>query len=167
MSFCNNQYDYQVKYSGMSWKDLCISAATAYPSTPHPLISQFENKLQRLKSSVGDSSASSSLVCNKLNGMQDNLLDCIDKFLQFPIEQQALAQKCNEKCVDDILERSLRILDIFSTTKGCLSLSEYWKTFKNYSWSSEEREELKLDSQLRVEKTLFEGSGFFLLGRNV
>jgi len=76
--------------------------SNSLPSTPHPLISQFENKLQRLKSSVCDSSASSSLVCNKLNGMQD-LHDCIDKFR---------------------LERSLRILDICSTTKGCLSLSK-------------------------------------------
>jgi hypothetical protein len=97
--------------------------SNSLPSTPHPCISQFENNLQRLTSSEGDSSASSSSVCNKLNGLQD-LHDCIDKFLQFPIEQQALAQECNEKCVDDLLEMSLRILDIFSTTKDCLSLSK-------------------------------------------
>jgi len=97
--------------------------SNSLPSTPHPLISHFENNLKRLKSYEGDSSVSSSSVCNNLNGMQD-LHDCIDKFLQMPIEQQALSQECNEKCFDDLLERSLRILDICSTTKDCLSLSK-------------------------------------------
>ncbi|AES89148.1 hypothetical protein MtrunA17_Chr4g0035221 [Medicago truncatula] len=97
--------------------------SNSLPSTPHPLISYFENNLQILKSYEGDSSVSSSSVCNNLNGMQD-LHDCIDKFLQMPIEQQALSQECNEKCVDDLLESSLRILDICSTTKDCLSLSK-------------------------------------------
>jgi hypothetical protein len=55
--------------------------------------------------------------------MQD-LHDCIDKLLQLPIEQQALAQECNEKSVDELLERSLRILDICSTAKDFLSLSK-------------------------------------------
>jgi hypothetical protein len=55
--------------------------------------------------------------------MQD-LQDCIDNLLQLPIEQQALAQECNEKSVDDLLERSLRILDICSGAKDFLSLSK-------------------------------------------
>ncbi|PNX91174.1 hypothetical protein L195_g047304 [Trifolium pratense] len=78
--------------------------SNSLPSTPHPpLISQFEDNLQRLKSSEGTSPLSSSSVSNKLNGIQD-LQDCIDNLLQLPIEQQTLAQECNEKCVDDLLE---------------------------------------------------------------
>ncbi|XP_045824976.1 uncharacterized protein LOC123917331 [Trifolium pratense] len=96
--------------------------SNSLPSAPHPLVSQFEDNLQRLKSSESASSVSSSSICNKLNSMQD-LHDCIDNLLQFPIEQQALAQECNEKSVDDLLEGSLRILDICSTAKDFLSLS--------------------------------------------
>ncbi|WJX51423.1 hypothetical protein P8452_37623 [Trifolium repens] len=93
------------------------------PSASHPLVSQFEDNLQRLKSSEGASSVSSSSTCNKLNSMQD-LHDCIDNLLQLPVEQQTLAQECSEKSVDDLLERSLRILDICSIAKDFLSLSK-------------------------------------------
>ncbi|XP_004507466.1 uncharacterized protein [Cicer arietinum] len=97
--------------------------SNSFPSTSHPLISQFEDNLQRLKSSEGTSSLSSSLICHRLNEMQD-LHDCIDRLLQLPIEQQALIQECNEKWVDELLENSLRILDICCTAKDCLLLSK-------------------------------------------
>ncbi|XP_058759037.1 uncharacterized protein LOC131632272 [Vicia villosa] len=96
--------------------------SNSLPSAPHPIVSQLEHNLQRLKSSEDASSASSSSVCNKLNGMQD-LHDCIDNLLQLPIEQQTLVQECNEKSVDDLLEGSLRILDICSIAKDFLLLS--------------------------------------------
>ncbi|KAJ1428190.1 hypothetical protein SESBI_09196 [Sesbania bispinosa] len=92
------------------------------PSAAHPFISQLEEHLQRLKDSEASSSLSSSSLSHKLNDMQD-LHDCIDKLLQLPIEQQALVQECNEKWVDDLLEGSLRLLDICSTTKDCLQQS--------------------------------------------
>lgn len=41
-----------------------------------------------------------------------------------PIEQLALAQECNEKHVDDLLEGSIRILDICGIAKDCLLLSK-------------------------------------------
>jgi hypothetical protein len=66
-------------------------------------------------------------VCNKLNSIQ-NLHGCIDdNLIQFPIEQQALAQECNEKCDDDMLESrniSWNIGYICSKTKDCLLLSK-------------------------------------------
>ncbi|KAL5075673.1 hypothetical protein RYX36_014657 [Vicia faba] len=97
--------------------------SNSLPSTSHPLISQFEDNLQRLKTSECASSVASPLICNKLNDMQD-LHDCISKLLELPIEQQTLAQECNEKCADDLLEGSLRILDICSIAKECLLLSK-------------------------------------------
>ncbi|GAU47460.1 hypothetical protein TSUD_90270 [Trifolium subterraneum] len=97
--------------------------SNSLPSASHPLVSQFEDNLQRLKSSEGASPVSSSSICNKLNSMQD-LHDCIDNLLQLPIEQQALALECNEKSVDELLERSLRILDICSAAKDFLSQSK-------------------------------------------
>ncbi|XP_050898356.1 uncharacterized protein LOC127105234 [Lathyrus oleraceus] len=97
--------------------------SNSLPSTPHPLVSQFEDNLHKLKSSESTSTVSSSSVCNKLNGTQD-LHDCIDKLLHLHYEQLALAQECNEKCVDELLEGSLRILDICSIAKDCLLLSK-------------------------------------------
>jgi len=40
------------------------------------------------------------------------------------MEQHALAQECNEKSVNDLLQGSLRLLDICSIAKDFLSLSK-------------------------------------------
>lgn len=98
--------------------------SNSLPSVAHPLVSQFEDQLQRLKKgSEATSSLSSSSVCHKLNDMLD-LHDWTDKLVQLPIEQEVLARECNDKCVDDILEGSLRLLDIYSTAKDCLMQSK-------------------------------------------
>ena len=66
--------------------------SNSLPSATHPLVSQFEEHLQRLRGSEDTSSLSSSSVCHKLNDMLD-LHDYTDKLLQLPIEQ-VLAQEC-------------------------------------------------------------------------
>lgn len=76
-----------------------------------------------MRCSEATSSLSSSSVCHKLNDMLD-LHDYTDKLLQLPIEQQVLARECNDKCVDDLLEQSLRLLDICNTAKECLLQSK-------------------------------------------
>ncbi|XP_061353261.1 uncharacterized protein LOC133298035 [Gastrolobium bilobum] len=93
------------------------------PSAAHPFVSQFEEHLQRLKGSEATSSFSSSSVSQKISGIQD-LHDCIDKLLQLPIKQQTLALECNEKWFDNLLEGSLRLLDICSITRDCLLQSK-------------------------------------------
>ncbi|RZB74197.1 hypothetical protein D0Y65_033325 [Glycine soja] len=65
--------------------------SNSLPSATHPLVSQFEEHLQRLRGSEDTSSLSSSSVCHKLNDMLD-LHDYTDKLLQLPIEQ-VLAQE--------------------------------------------------------------------------
>src|ERR1044072_4942472 len=92
--------------------------SNSLPSAPHPHVSECEEQLQRLK----DSKATSS-VSHKLNGLLD-LHDCIDKLLQLPIKQQALARECGEKSVDDTLEGSLKLLDICGELQGFLLASK-------------------------------------------
>ncbi|CAL0329246.1 unnamed protein product [Lupinus luteus] len=93
------------------------------PSASHPFVSQFEEHLQRLKGSEATTPFSSSSACCKLDGLQD-LHECTCRLLQLPTEQRALAQECDNKCSDDILEGSLRLLDICSTAKDCLMQSK-------------------------------------------
>ncbi|XP_061352735.1 uncharacterized protein LOC133297582 [Gastrolobium bilobum] len=97
--------------------------SNSFPSASHPLVSQFEEHLQRLKGSEATSLLSSSSVTYKLNGMQA-LHDSADRLLQLPIEQEALARECKDKWIDDLLEGSLRLLDICSTAKDCLLQSK-------------------------------------------
>ncbi|KAG5030446.1 hypothetical protein JHK82_014055 [Glycine max] len=77
--------------------------------------------------------SSSSSISHRLNDLQD-LQENTDKLLQLRIFQQALAQECSnkqidellggDKCVDGILEGSLRFLDICSTAKECRQISK-------------------------------------------
>ncbi|KAG5044675.1 hypothetical protein JHK86_014081 [Glycine max] len=107
-----------------STKSSLHTRCNSLPSTPNPLISQCEEHMQRLQDSAAISSiSSSSSLSHKLNGLLD-LHDCTYKLLQVPIKQQALARECSDKCVDDILEVSLRLWDICSTAKECQLISK-------------------------------------------
>ncbi|KAB2630671.1 hypothetical protein D8674_008190 [Pyrus ussuriensis x Pyrus communis] len=93
--------------------------SNSFPSRPHPIIQEIDEHLCRLRSSE-DTSTSSSSISHKLSGLQD-LHDCVEKLLQLPLTQQALSQKQNEKCANELLDGSLRLLDICGTIKDALS----------------------------------------------
>jgi len=93
--------------------------SNSLPSTPHPFTSQFEEHLHRLRDSEATPSSTSSSINYKLDALQD-LHECADKLLQLPTTQQALARECSSKCVDELLDGSVRILDICGTIKDCL-----------------------------------------------
>ncbi|XP_047168685.1 uncharacterized protein LOC124837387 [Vigna umbellata] len=97
--------------------------SNSFPSAPHPVISQYEEHLQRLKDCEASSSVSSSSLSHKLDGLLD-FHDCTDKLLHLTTKQQVLARECSDKCVDGLLEGSLRLLDICSTAKECLLISK-------------------------------------------
>jgi len=97
--------------------------SNSFPSAPHPLISQYEEQLRILKDCEATSSISSSSLSHKLDGLLD-LQDCTDKLLHLTTKQQVLARECSDKCVDDLLEGSLGLLDICSTAKECLLISK-------------------------------------------
>ena len=94
--------------------------SNSLPSIPHTIVSQFEENLNRLKSY---DSASSSSLSHKLGDLQD-LQDCTDKLLYLSTTQQVLAQDCCQKWVDELLDGSLRLLDICSTIVDCLVQSK-------------------------------------------
>ena len=87
------------------------------PSTPHPLILEFDEVLYKLSASEATSSAST--LSHKLSGLID-LHDCVDNFLLLPFTQQTLAQCRHEQWVDGLLDGSLRLLDICGMTKDTL-----------------------------------------------
>ncbi|XP_028767912.1 uncharacterized protein LOC114725551 [Neltuma alba] len=95
--------------------------SSSFPTGPHPLVSQFEEHLNRLKSS--DSASSSSSLSHRLSGLQD-LQDSTNELLQLSTTQQVFAQACSQKWVDELLDGSLRLLDICSTAKDCLLQSK-------------------------------------------
>ncbi|KAK7352110.1 hypothetical protein VNO80_17528 [Phaseolus coccineus] len=97
--------------------------SNSFPTAPHSLVSQYEEHLRMLKDCEATSSTSSSSLSHKLDGLLD-LQDCTAKLLHLTTKQQVLARECSDKCVDGLLEGSLRLLDICSTAKECLLISK-------------------------------------------
>ncbi|KAL9238471.1 hypothetical protein vseg_012888 [Gypsophila vaccaria] len=85
------------------------------PSRPHPVAEQLDQQLCRLRSSQSASSSSAS-VSHGLTGLKD-LYSCVDELLQ-----QGLSQNQNAK-VDEVLDGSLRLLDICSASRDVLQQS--------------------------------------------
>ncbi|KAM6541123.1 hypothetical protein CsatB_005570 [Cannabis sativa] len=92
--------------------------SNSFPSKQHPLISEFDGILR----SSAEASSSTSIT-SKLNSLQD-LHDCLDKLLLLPLNQQALSKEHNEKSLNEILDGSLRLLDICNTAKDALLLTK-------------------------------------------
>ncbi|KAF6172473.1 hypothetical protein GIB67_006986 [Kingdonia uniflora] len=91
------------------------------PTRSHPLTLTVEEQICRLRSSEATSSSStSSSVCNNLSGLKE-LYDRVDNLLQLPLTQQAVSHEGSNKCVNDIFDGSLRILDVCGSTRDILS----------------------------------------------
>ncbi|CAN0920983.1 hypothetical protein LINGRAHAP2_LOCUS32366 [Linum grandiflorum] len=81
------------------------------PIISHPLVSEIDDQVCRLRQSQAASTSSSS-ICQNLNGLQV-LYDCVDTLLQLPLTQQ--------KCFNELLDGSLSLLDLCNTAKDTLS----------------------------------------------
>lgn len=93
--------------------------SNSLPSRPHPVISEFKEQICRLRASEATNSSASASISCKLRGLQD-LLDCVDRLLVQPLNQQTLSQEKHENRVDEILGEFLRLLDICSMAKEAL-----------------------------------------------
>ncbi|CAN0845548.1 hypothetical protein LINGRAHAP2_LOCUS4141 [Linum grandiflorum] len=91
--------------------------SNSFPSRPHPLVSEFDEQLCRLRQSQAASTSSSS-ISHKLNGLQD-VYYCVDKLIQLPSTQQAMIHDQNE--LNELLDGSLRLLDLCNAAKDALS----------------------------------------------
>ncbi|KAK9129284.1 hypothetical protein Sjap_009771 [Stephania japonica] len=90
--------------------------SVSLPSRPSPLTVGVEQQLQRLRSSQD---ASTSSQCRKLSGLR-GLYDCVDDLLHLPHTQKALSQLRSEEGVNEVLDGSLRVLDVCNTTRDVL-----------------------------------------------
>ncbi|XP_044489083.1 uncharacterized protein LOC123213678 [Mangifera indica] len=92
--------------------------SNSLPSRPHPIHSELDQHVSRFRPSQATSTSSSS-ISHEINGLQD-LHDCVDKLLQSASLQQTLAQHEQKKWVDELLNGSLRLLDICGIAKDSL-----------------------------------------------
>ncbi|TYH31783.1 hypothetical protein ES288_A01G199900v1 [Gossypium darwinii] len=92
--------------------------SNSLPSRQHPITSQIDENLNRLRASQSASTSSSS-IGHDLTCLQD-LYDYVDMLFQLPLTQQALAQEQQRKSVEQLLDASLVLLDVCGTAKDAL-----------------------------------------------
>ncbi|KAJ1428194.1 hypothetical protein SESBI_09200 [Sesbania bispinosa] len=105
--------------SPLNTKSNFHARSNSLPSRPHPIILQCNEHLDWLIRSSQETSSSSSLLSHKLGGLQD-LLECVEKLVQLPLTQEALLHEPQESWVDELLDGSLRLLDVCTAAKDSL-----------------------------------------------
>ncbi|CAH2051498.1 unnamed protein product [Thlaspi arvense] len=98
----------------------CHVRSNSFPSRPHPQAAHVDEQLTRLRSSEEASTSSSSSICKRLDNIQE-LHESLDKLIRLPVTQHALSQDQNKKSVEQLLDGSLRILDLCNVSKDALS----------------------------------------------
>jgi len=90
--------------------------SNSLPSRPHPLILQCNQHLDTL---IRSSNERGSMLRHKIVGLRD-LVECVENLIQLPLTQEALVHEHQEKWVNNLLDESLRLLDVCSAAKDAL-----------------------------------------------
>ncbi|XP_060193015.1 uncharacterized protein LOC132622427 [Lycium barbarum] len=90
------------------------------PSRSHPATERIEEELNKLKTWEFSASPTAEAVYNGLLGLCE-VHKCMGDLLNLPLTLQALSQCQNKKWVDEILDKSVRFLDICGTTRDIVS----------------------------------------------
>ncbi|XP_009121164.1 uncharacterized protein LOC103845995 [Brassica rapa] len=94
--------------------------SNSFPSRLHPQAAHVDEQLIRLRSSEEASTSSSSSICQRLNSLQE-LHQSLEKLIHLPATEHALAQEQNKKVTEQLLDGSLRILDLCNISRDALS----------------------------------------------
>ncbi|KAL0438298.1 UNVERIFIED_CONTAM: hypothetical protein Slati_2312800 [Sesamum latifolium] len=97
------------------------SRSNSFPSQSHPVMDVVEGHLRRLRSSeVASTSAPS--ICTNLGSLTD-LHEGINNLIQMASVQQALSNEQDDKWINELLDGSLRLVDLcgFSRDVVCLT----------------------------------------------
>ncbi|GLT71258.1 hypothetical protein SLA2020_432910 [Shorea laevis] len=91
--------------------------SVSFPSRSHPTTLRLEEELNKLKTGEATYSASTAdSICKSLVGLEE-LYKCMDDLLNMSSAQQVLSQNQHEKYVEELLDGSVRLLDICGITR--------------------------------------------------
>ncbi|CAL9071296.1 unnamed protein product [Musa textilis] len=95
--------------------------STSMPPGDHPLMLKVEEELQKVKSSVVQSSSTAHMICEGLRGIQ-GLYRCIEELLCLPSSNQIFVNPQQNKWVEVELEISVRLLDLLGKLRDSMIL---------------------------------------------
>ncbi|KAK2995111.1 hypothetical protein RJ640_020751 [Escallonia rubra] len=104
----------------LTQKSTSHTRSISLPSRTHPSNSTVEQQLCALKARAAASTPSSlSSACHMLSDLKD-LYQCVDDMLHTKVAQSLFSDQRDE-CIEDVLDRSIRLLDVGSTIRDILS----------------------------------------------
>ncbi|KAK7360281.1 hypothetical protein VNO77_02264 [Canavalia gladiata] len=89
------------------------------PSRSHPSTIRVEEELSKLKTWEGTSTSTSGSIDNGLSLLED-LYICLDDLLNMASTQKVISHHRGEKCIEEVLDGSVRILDICGITRDTM-----------------------------------------------
>ncbi|KAL6492976.1 hypothetical protein OROGR_032735 [Orobanche gracilis] len=96
------------------------SRSNSFPSQTHPIMNDVGNHLDMLKASLATSTFS---IRADLAGLVD-LHDGINSLIRMPLVQQALAHEQSENWMSELLEGSLRLVDLYGFSRDIVRLTK-------------------------------------------
>ncbi|XP_059639727.1 uncharacterized protein LOC132282123 [Cornus florida] len=91
------------------------------PCRSHPTTLRIDEELNKLKTwEEASSTPTAETICNGLSRLQE-LYKCLDDLHNLPVTQQALSHHQHEKWTNELLDKSLVLLDICGVTRDVLS----------------------------------------------
>ncbi|KAM7524011.1 hypothetical protein LguiA_013913 [Lonicera macranthoides] len=91
------------------------------PTRIHPTTLRVEEELNKLKTrEISSTQPTAKAICNNLSSLEE-LYKCVDDLLNLPMTQQVISQHKLEKWVDELLDGSIKILDICGNTMDLVS----------------------------------------------
>ncbi|GAB4847602.1 hypothetical protein Ancab_026664 [Ancistrocladus abbreviatus] len=97
----------------------CHFRSISLPSNSNPIIQKIGQELRKLKEQEASSTSAAKTISIGLTGLGD-LYKCINDVLGLPLTQQGLSVRQHEKCVNEVLETTSRLLDISTAAREVL-----------------------------------------------
>ncbi|KAK7307445.1 hypothetical protein VNO77_40520 [Canavalia gladiata] len=93
--------------------------SNSFPSGSHPTTIRIEEELCKVKTWETTSTSTSHSIATSLSLLQD-LYICFQDLLNMPSTQKMISHHQGEKCVEELLDGSVRILDICGITRDIM-----------------------------------------------
>ncbi|XP_020216509.1 uncharacterized protein LOC109800181 [Cajanus cajan] len=93
--------------------------SNSFPCESHPTTTNVEEELNKLKTWEATSTSSSNSIATGLSLLQD-LYICLEDLLNLPSTQKMISNHQGEKCMEELLDGSVRILDVCGITRDTM-----------------------------------------------
>ncbi|EEF40669.1 hypothetical protein RCOM_0872170 [Ricinus communis] len=97
----------------------CHVRSISLPSRSHPATIRIEEELSKLKPLEASSASTLSSLCFDLSGV-DGLYHCVNDLLHLASTQQVLSRHQSQKCLNQLIDWSVRLIDACSITRDAM-----------------------------------------------